>query len=72
MAKYGLIYTTPKFSMERGLANQFNHFVPREALDTQEEEFYLYQTTKDLPSDILCEHQIDVYWEDWGAKIKHY
>lgn len=61
--------TTSKFSMVKGLADQFNHFVPREALDALEEEFCLYQTTKDLPSDILCEEQIDLYWGKIG-KLK--
>ena len=45
--------TTSKFSMVKRLADRFNHFVPREALDTLEEEFCLYQTTRDLPSDII-------------------
>ena len=52
--------------MVRRLAAQFNHCVPRESLDTLEEEFCLYQTTRDIPSDILSEDQVDIYWGKIG------
>ena len=35
------------------------NFVPEEKLDRLEEEFCLYQTTKDIPDDIAL-HQTDV------------
>ena len=50
--------------MVRRLAmGHFNNFVPEEKLDQLEEEFCLYQTTKDLPDDIaLRQLDVDVYW----------
>ena len=54
--------TTSTFHMVRRLAAQFHHCVPRESLDTLEEEFCLNQTTRDIPSDILSEDQVDIYW----------
>ena len=52
--------------MVRRLAAQFNHCVHRESLDTLEEEFCLYQTTRDIPSDILSEDQVVIYWGKIG------
>ena len=50
--------------MVRRLAmGHFKNFVPEEKLDQLEEEFCLYQTTKDLPDDIaLRQLDVDVYW----------
>ena len=50
--------------MVRRLATgHFKNFVPEEKLDQLEEEFCLYQTTKDLPDDIaLHQTDVDVYW----------
>ena len=58
--------TTSNFSMVRRLTDQFNHCIQREDLDNLEEEFCLYQTTKDLPNDIVCEHCVDIYWGKIG------
>ena len=49
--------------MVRRLATgHFRNFVPEEKLDQLEEEFCLYQTTKDLPGDISLQKDIDTYW----------
>ena len=53
---------TSSVSMVRGLAQRFASFIPNEGLDLLEEEVCLYQTTRDLPDDILQEHDIDIYW----------
>ena len=50
--------------MVRRLATNFKNFVPEEKLDQLENEFCLYQTSKDLPD--VCHLDVDVYL--WGAK----
>ena len=53
---------TSNVSMVRRLAQRFPNFVPTEKRDQLEEEFCLYQTTRDLQEDILYQQDIDIYW----------
>ena len=49
--------------VRRLVMGHFKNFVPEEKRDQLEEEFCLYQTTKDLPDDIaLRQLDVDVYW----------
>lgn len=60
--------TSCTVSMVRRLAHRFSNFVSSENLDVLEEEFCLYQTTRDLPSDLVSQPDIDIdfYWGRLG------
>ena len=52
---------TSTIGMIRRLIERFSNFIPNGKADQIEEEFALYQTTKDLPPNILVNARADVF-----------
>ena len=52
---------TSTIGMIRRLIESFSKFIPNGKADQIEEEFSLYQTTKDLPPNILVNTRVDVF-----------
>ena len=52
--------------MVRRLGIRFDNFISEDMLDQLIEEFCLYQTTGDLPTDVLSTQEIDQYWGKIG------
>ena len=55
--------TTP---MIRKLVERFSNFVPLGDRDQIEEQFSLYQTTRDLPEELLQTTRVDLFWGQIG------
>ena len=59
---------TSTTGMIRRLIERFPNFIPSGKGEQIEEEFALYQTTKDLPSDIPTNTRVDVFWGKIGIR----